>query len=216
MADVAEALPLLGLRIAAGPLELRGITDDILGDLADLAQAGIHAPDAMPFAVPWSTTPSGEFAASFARYHWGVRAGFSPEKWSLDLAVFHDGRLVGCQGISTTDYLVTRTGETGSWLGRASQGQGIGTAMRQVLCTFLFDHLDAAQVTSAAFADNPASLAVSRKVGYRPNGVRRLQRRPGELAVVHDLVLEPANLIRYEHPLAVEGLGPFRASIGLP
>ena len=45
-----------------------------------------------------------------------------------------------------------------SWLGRGFQGRGIGTAMRRVICAFAFDHLDAEQVTSGAFSDNPASL----------------------------------------------------------
>jgi hypothetical protein len=48
MTTAAMALPVLGLRITAGPLELRGVTDDLLGPLADLAIEGIHAPDAMP------------------------------------------------------------------------------------------------------------------------------------------------------------------------
>ena len=39
--------------------------------------------------------------------------------------------------------------------------------MRQMICAFLFDHLDFEEITSGAFTDNPASLAVSRKVGYR-------------------------------------------------
>lgn len=37
--------------------------------------------------------------------------------------------------------------------------------MRQALCAFLFDCLDAQEITAGAFVDNPASLAVSRKVG---------------------------------------------------
>lgn len=86
---------------------------------------------------------------------------------------------------------------------------------RQTLCAFLFDHLDAAEVRSGAFLDNPASLAVSRQVGYRPAGVRRLERRPGEHALNQDLVLTPDDLVRGPHPLAVAGLDAFRRSIGL-
>ena len=92
---------------------------------------------------------------------------------TLDLAVRVDGQLAGVQGFSTKDYLVVRTGETGSWLGATFQGRGLGTAMRQAMCALLFDHLDAEEVTSAAFTDNPASLAVSRKVGYTDNGTHR-------------------------------------------
>jgi hypothetical protein len=40
---VETALPLLGLRITAGPIELRGITDDLLGPLAGLAVEGISS-----------------------------------------------------------------------------------------------------------------------------------------------------------------------------
>ena len=36
-----------------------------------------------------------------------------------------------------------RGGETGSWLSRPFQVRGTGTAMRQVICVFLFDQLDA-------------------------------------------------------------------------
>jgi hypothetical protein len=50
MTTAATALPLLGLRITAGPVELRGMTDDLLGPLADLAINGIHDPDLMPFS----------------------------------------------------------------------------------------------------------------------------------------------------------------------
>jgi RimJ/RimL family protein N-acetyltransferase len=214
MTTVVTALPLLGLRIEAGPVELRGVTDDLIGPMADLAIAGIHAPDAMPFSEPWSIAPAEEIPKGFAQYHWGIRASFSPEKWTANLAVFYDGELVGVQGVGTKDYLVTRAGETGSWLARSFHGKGIGTAMRQVMCAFLFDHLDADHITSAAFTDNPASLAVSRKVGYTKNGWRQIERL-GKPAVMQDLLLRRENFVRFEHSLTVEGLPEFRRSIGL-
>lgn len=213
--DVPDLLPMLGLRIGAGPLELRGITDDLLVGLCGLAVEGIHDPAEMPFYVPWTDAPPEELARNTAAYHWRARAQFSPETWGLHLAVLWEGELIGTQAFETTDYLVTRTGETGSWLGRTFQGRGIGTLMRQTICAFAFDHLDAAEVTSAAFVDNPRSLAVSRKVGYRDAGVRRLQRRPGELALNQRLALAPADLVRGPHPLEVHGLEAFRRSIGL-
>jgi RimJ/RimL family protein N-acetyltransferase len=212
---VTDLLPVLGLRVTAGPLELRGITDDVLGDLCELAEGGIHEPGEMPFYFPWTEAPPDELARNTAQYHWRCRASFSPAAWDLHLATYVDGTLVGTQGFSTSDYLVTRTGETGSWLGRAHQGRGIGTAMRQAMCAFLFDHLDAAEVTSGAFLDNPSSLAVSRKVGYRANGVRRLKRRDGELALNQGLVLTRDDLVRGPHPVDVEGVAAFRRSIGL-
>jgi RimJ/RimL family protein N-acetyltransferase len=213
MTTPATALPLLALRITAGPVELRGITDDLLGPIADLA-LDIHDPDFMPFFGPWSLTPAPDMPRIVAQYYWGLRASFSPAKWSADFAVFYDGELVGCQGFATTDYQILRTGETGSWLGRGFQGRGIGTAMRQVICAFLIDHVNAWHITSAAFADNPASLAVSRKTGYSDNGTEPFNRM-GKPATLHRIVLEPANLVRYKHEVTVQGLPEFRQSIGL-
>jgi RimJ/RimL family protein N-acetyltransferase len=212
---LADLSPMLGLRITAGPLELRGITDDHLVSLCELAEHGVHPPGEMPFQVPWTEAPAGELARNAAAYHWRCRAEFSVDSWNLELGTWYDGVLVGTQGFRASSYLVTRSGWTGSWLGMSHQGRGIGTLMRQVVCAFLFDHLDAAEATSGAFLDNPASLAVSRKVGYRPTGVRRLERRPGELALNQLLVLEPDDLVRAPYPLQVEGLAAFRRSIGL-
>ena len=56
---------------------------------------------------------------------------------------------------------------------------------------------------------------MSRKVGYRPNGLRRLARRPGELAINQRLVLDPGDLVRGEHPLEVTGVDAARRAIGL-
>ena len=214
MTTAATALPLLGLRITAGPLDLRGMTDDLLGPAADLAIKGIHDPAFMPFFVPWSIAPAGEMPRNMAQFHWGQRASFSPEKWGMDLAVFFDGQLVGSQGFSTRDFLITRIGETGSWLGREFHGRGIGTAMRKVICAFIFDSLAAEFITSSAYTDNPASLGVSRKCGYRENGVS-IRNRMDKPATLQLLILEPGNLVRYEHELTVEGLPEFRRSIGL-
>ena len=213
MTTAVTALPLLGLRVQAGPVELRGITDDLLGPLADLA-TDIHEPDLMPFSFPWSLTPAPDMPRNVAQYHWSKRATFSPAQWTADFAVFFDGELVGSQGFTTRDYLVVRGGETGSWLNRRFQGRGIGTAMRQVMCAFVFDHLDAKYITSAAFTDNPASLAVSRKTGYADNGVDRVTRL-GKPAIMRRIVLEPENLVRYKHGLTVAGTSEFRRSIGL-
>ena len=86
--------------------------------------------------------------------------------------------------------------------------------MRQVSCAFAVDCLDAEQITSAAYADNPASLAVSRKCGYTQNG-REVRARMGKRAILQRIVLQPADLVRYEHGLTVEGLPEFHHSIGL-
>ena len=78
MTTLAEAYPVLGLRVTAGPIELSGADDATLIALADLAFEGIHEPDAMPFLQPWTLRADGDFQRNFLQYHWGVRAGFSP------------------------------------------------------------------------------------------------------------------------------------------
>ena len=87
MTTIADVFPVLGLRITAGPLELRGISDDDIVALADLAGRGVHPPELMPFSTPWTDIPAPELPLRFAQYHWGTRASFGPEHWSLNLAV---------------------------------------------------------------------------------------------------------------------------------
>lgn len=215
MTRLEEVWPAFGLRIASGPLELSTLRDTDIPALVELAEAGIHDPAAMPFAFPWSDAPKSELGRGMAMYYWHSRAAFSPDRWSLELVVRREGEIVGIQGLSTTNYLVTRTGETGSWLGIRHQGLGTGTLMRQTLCAFVFDHLGGEEVTSGAFTDNPTSMAVSRKVGYTPNGQTREKRRDGELAVCRRLVLRAGDLVRSGHELSVEGLPGFRSMIGL-
>jgi RimJ/RimL family protein N-acetyltransferase len=212
---VEAALPLLGLRITAGPVELRGITDDLLGPLADLAVEGITSPGGPPFLTPWNTDPPQDLPRFFTQYYWQLRADFTPGRWTAPLAVLWDGEPAGVQALFGEEYLVNRTTETGSWLGRRLQGRGIGTAMRQVIAAFAFDHLDAQHVTSAAFSDNAASVSVSRKVGYTENGVD-IWAREGKPVSHQRFLLSRGNLARYQHPLVVTGLAAFRRSIGLP
>ncbi len=207
--------PLFGLRVVAGDLELRVVRDEDLPALVALAQEGVHPPEEMPFSTPWTDGPPEQLPMVVAGYHWRVRAETSPEHWRLETVVRRRGEVVGTQGVSTSDFLVTRTGETGSWLGRRFQGRGIGTRMRQTLCAFCFDHLGFTEITSAAFVDNPASLAVSRKVGYRADGEVRMRRRPGEPALNRRFVLTPDALVRHGDPLRVEGVDAVRAFLGI-
>ena len=213
-ATVEAAFPLLGLRITAGPVELRGITDALLGPLAGLAVEGISSPGGPPFLTPWKTGPREDLPRFFAQYYWQLRAEFSPDRWTAPLAVLWDGEPAGVQELFADKYLVSRTTETGSWLARTFQGRGIGTATRQVIAAFAFDYLDAQHVTSAAFKDNVASVSVSRKVGYTEDGVD-IWARGGKPVPHQRFLLSRDNLVRYEYPLMVTGLAAFRRSIGL-
>lgn len=211
--DLNEVWPPYLLRITSGDLELRLIRDDDLPGLIALALDGVHDPGFMPFTFPWTDADPAEIPANFARFHWSTRAVFSPQRFALDFAVRAGGLLVGTQGLSTHDFAITRTGTTGSWLARRHHGRGIGTRMRQAICAFTFDELGATEITSGAFVDNPASLGVSRKVGYRPNGIDRKVRR-GVLAEHQNLVLRPDDLVRGD-PIEVAGAVELRRFLQL-
>ncbi|MET0693758.1 MAG: GNAT family protein [Propionibacteriaceae bacterium] len=214
MLSFAEIWPPYGLKITEGDLVLSVVTDEDIPELIELALAGIHEPDRMPFSTPWTLDDAATLPANNVRFYSSVRASFTPEKFTLQFAVRVGGELMGTQGISTEDFSVTRTGETGSWLSRRFQGRGVGTRMRRAVCAFAFDGLGAVEVTSGAFLDNPASLAVSRKVGYQPNGVNRMKRRPGEVAPHLRLLLTPETFVRGA-PIEIEGLPPLLSFLGL-
>jgi RimJ/RimL family protein N-acetyltransferase len=104
-------------------------------------------------------------------------ANWRPLAWSFNPVALADGHLVGTQGISADRFAVTRSFITGSWLGQAHQGQGLGREMRAAVLHFGFVGLGAQLANSGAFWDNSASIATSRSLGYEENGVTVLERR---------------------------------------
>jgi len=210
MKTLQEIWPPYGVRIEENDLTLTILTDEDIPGLVDLALNGIHEPDAMPFSTPWTAVEPERLPANMIRFFSGVRAQLTPQKFDLLFAVRIAHELAGIQAMHTTDFGVTRTAETGSWLGQSYQRRGIGTRMRRAVCAFAFDHLGAVELTSGAFVDNPASLAVSTKVGYRPNGRFRMTRREGEVAINQRLVLTPDAFVRGE-PITVTGAEQLRS-----
>jgi RimJ/RimL family protein N-acetyltransferase len=173
----------------------------------------VHDPAVMPFLTPWTDAPPAERARSTLQWNWRRLADLTPQHWALALLVRVDGRVVGVQELVGVGFAVTREVETGSWLGRRHQGRGVGTAMRAAALAFAFDHLGAVRARSAAFADNAASLRVSEKLGYRPNGTARHVRR-GEPATEVLLRLTPDEFVRPGWALQVEGLDGCRGLLG--
>jgi RimJ/RimL family protein N-acetyltransferase len=171
---LAAAWPLFGLRLRTERLVLRIPTDTDLLELMDLARAGIHPPGEMPFGVAWSTLSSPGFERGYLTYHWTNRAGWRPDDWELGLAVSLDGVLIGMQGMHAREFAAQRVVHTGSWVGRAFQGQGHGKAMRAAVLSLAFDGLGALRAETEAFLDNAASNAVSRALGYAENGTGSL------------------------------------------
>ncbi|GAA0964492.1 GNAT family protein [Actinocorallia libanotica] len=165
--------PLFGLRLRTPRLELRLPGPKELDELADTALEGVHPPDEMPFAVPWTHAPREELGIRTIRWQWKMLAEWTPEDWHLPLVAVHEGRVIGVQELHARDFAVLREVSSGSWMGLRHQRRGLGTEMRAAVLELAFTGLGARFATTGAHTDNPASLGVTRKLGYRPNGMTR-------------------------------------------
>lgn len=168
--------PLFDLEVRTPRLTLRYIDDALACDLAALAAEGIHDPGWMPFASPWSNASSPDLERKALQFFWRCRADTSPESWNINFAVLADDTVVGTSGLSSTDFGRMRQFETGSWLGRAYQGKGIGKEMRLATLTLGFTGFGAEFATTGAWHDNGPSLGVTRSLGYTESGSRRALR----------------------------------------
>jgi RimJ/RimL family protein N-acetyltransferase len=168
-ARLSEVWPLFGLSIRTPRLELRYPTDDDLLDLAERS-GDIHDPGLRPFAVAWNDADDETRLRRVLQFHWGQRSAWTPEAWRCGLVTVVDGAVVGTQDVIATGFAVSRTVETGSWLGRAHQGRGIGTEMRAAVLHLAFAGLGAERAETGAFEDNDRSLGVTTRIGYRRNG----------------------------------------------
>ncbi|NUW32150.1 GNAT family N-acetyltransferase [Nonomuraea sp. SMC257] len=181
--------PLFSLSITTPRLELRVPSLADLDELAERAAEGVHDPAEMPFFQPWTDASPEERARGTLRYVFGRWGAWTPESWSCPLVTVSEGRVVGVQELEAVDFAVTREVRTGSWLGLRHQGQGIGTEMRRAVLHLAFDGLGAESAVSEAFLDNHRSLGVSRRLGYRDDGLARHSRR-GKPAVQQRLRLD--------------------------
>ncbi|MET7802737.1 GNAT family N-acetyltransferase, partial [Streptomyces decoyicus] len=109
-------------------------------------------------------------------------------------------------GIGARDFSVRREVGTGSWLGRTYHRQGLGTEMRAAVLHLAFAGLGAQHAVSGAYEDNTASLEVSRKLGYREDGMERHAVR-AEPAVLRRLRLTAEQWRQHQLvPVTMEGL----------
>ncbi|MGR6915257.1 GNAT family N-acetyltransferase [[Actinomadura] parvosata] len=205
--------PVHDLRLTTPRLTLRMPTLDDLDELADRAVEGVHDPGSMPFGVPWTDAPAAELPTSVALFHLGVMSRWRPDAWCCNFVVVHEGRVIGSQDVKGTDFAVTREVHTGSWLGRAHQGNGFGTEMRAAVLHLAFAGLGALTAVSSAFLDNPASLRVSRKLGYRPDGLI-VQSVRGRRATQQRLRLDRDGFA-CPVPVEIHGLEPCLPHFGL-
>jgi RimJ/RimL family protein N-acetyltransferase len=162
--------PLFDLVVRTPRLELRLPRESEFPALLAVIAGGLHDPATMPFTTPFTDTPSPARERESAQWWWRQRAEWSADKWNFTGAVFVDGEVVGVQDMIAERFGTVRSVLTGSWLGLAHQGQGLGKEMRQAILHLAFDGLGAQEAHSGAFFDNAPSLGTSRSVGYQMNG----------------------------------------------
>jgi RimJ/RimL family protein N-acetyltransferase len=209
---LADLWPTFALRIHTPRLTLRLPEEHELADLAQVVAEGVHKPDERPFLTPWTECPPEERARNLLQGYWDDLASWSPDSWTLGLAVFvSDGTPIGMVSLRARDFRVTRGVTTTSWLGLPHHHQGFGTEARAGLLTLAFDHLGATDATTEVFTDNDASQGVSRRLGYQHDGISK-DARGDEVLVSDRLRLTAERWAEIDHPpVTVEGVEQARS-----
>ncbi len=207
--------PLFGLWIKTPRLTLSYPTDADLGALNTLANQGIHDPSVMPFDTPWTDEPPEIRPQHSLQFYWGARANWKPTNWHLTMMVKEGDAVVGAQGMIATDFAIRRQVGTGSWLGKAYQGRGIGKEMRAAILHLAFAGLGAERATSGAFENNAASLAVSRALGYVQNGDDIGAPRGMPMRHIRLLLTREAWEKNRRHDIQIHGLEPCLSMFGV-
>ena len=204
--SVTTFWPLLDLAVRTPRLELRLPREAEFPALVDLIDGGVHDPATMPFFVPWTDEEPARRAQSCARWLWSHRANWSPEKWTFTGAAFVHGEPIGMQDLGAEHFGAVRSVETGSWLGLAHQGRGLGREMREAVLHLAFAGLGAEEALSGAFEDNVASVATSRGIGYEENGEARGHRRDGSGRTIRFRLSRERWEQRRRHDIEIVGL----------
>ena len=170
--------PPLHVEVTTPRLALRGATDDLLAELVPVVRAGVVGDDDSPFDDPMSlyeASPTREWR--WLRAVWSARARAEPQWWRLSLVVDVEGRKVGMQDLIAEDFPTFGLVHTFSWLAPDARGRGLGREMRSAVLHLAFAGFGAHEASSEAFLDNTASNAVSRSLGYEPDGLNWATRR---------------------------------------
>ncbi len=140
-----------------------------------------HLPDA-PFPYP------ADLAAEWIAAAAADRAARRAEQFALIEA--QSGNLLGIAGLRLAKG--QKSAELGYWLGRAHWRQGYALEATRRLVEWGFAALPIAQMTATVAADNEASLAVLRQLGFAPagKGARVFLCRPGQKLPVRHFVRE--------------------------
>lgn len=95
-----------------------------------------------------------------------------PEKEGFDFAITLNGTLIGMVSLHGQDHPNCGDGTPGIgyWLGKSHWGQGYMTEAANEALTWIFTILEPEIVRAGAFSDNPGSINVLTKLGFRKTG----------------------------------------------
>jgi RimJ/RimL family protein N-acetyltransferase len=196
------AWPLHGLGLRTPSLVLRGMTESDAFALADVVPGDLeHDP-----RFPSLTSPQ-----KVLRSYWQAFGGWSADDWVQPFTVLYKGVPIGLQALEGKDFAALRVVDTHSWLVPSARSQGFGKQMRAAVLALAFEHLEAVAAVTEAWADNLASLGVSRSLGYVDNGID-LRAHEGGTRAMQRLVLRT-----WASPfdVGVTGLAPCLPLLGL-
>lgn len=185
-----EFWPLFGLRLAFRDVVLRPMRESDLPHLAAVLPDDVgHDPRLALFG-------SQSFAENerrlFCQGYWKSLGTWDPASWVLHFVVSWRGEDVGVQTLEGENFPALRTVDSASWLVREARGRGVGVAMRTAMLQFAFGELGAVAAITSATVANAASLGVSRRVGYRENGVSRIVDTGGDVVELQHFRLTAA------------------------
>ncbi|WP_256926673.1 GNAT family N-acetyltransferase [Sphingomonas sp. TZW2008] len=94
-----------------------------------------------------------------------------PGEWVWAITRGGEDTMIGAVGLTPGEGMADgESAELGYWLARASWGEGIVTEAARAVVAYGFDTLRLPYIRSGYFADNPASGAVLRKLGFVETG----------------------------------------------
>lgn len=175
--------PLFDLRLTTPDLELRPLREADL-DLVASRLPDDHEQDPRATRYPGYDLDRNRGIIDHQSY-WRAWGDWRPDDWRLPFLVSHQGQYIGVQELEGTDFVRLRTVDSSSFLITEARGAGFGKQMRRAVLALAFGPLEAEAAITSTWHDNPASLGVSRSVGYRLNGESRNQREDTVDTFVH-------------------------------
>lgn len=210
---MTSSWPFDQLTIIGPELVLRPVRD---ADIAPLVAVFPDDFDLDPSFPPLRGVPcAADRVRRLAQSIWRHRGCWTVDDWSLDFGVWRDGEPIGIQTLEGTKFPTDRTVDTASWIAKPLRGNGFGRQARKAVLTFAFEQLDAQRAITSALTTNHASLGVSRRLGYRDDGITPHDTGDGVVDLQH-LVVDRTDWVADDREaFAVNGFDTCRPFFGL-